>query len=78
MTDLEKAKEMVKALNVEYEKIRDAYRLFVKNTKEATDLIIKYPDIFIDYEITKGKMDDVFLMVTGKSLVEGGIKWVQF
>lgn len=66
--------EMVKALNVEYEKIRDAYRLFVKNTKEATDLIIKYPDIFIDYEITKGKMDDVFLMVTGKSLVEGGIK----
>ena len=66
--------EMVKALNEEYEKIRDAYRLFVKNTKEATDLIIKYPDIFIDYEITKGKMDDVFLMVTGKSLVEGGIK----
>lgn len=64
----------IKALNVEYEKIRDAYRLFVANTKEATALIVKYPDIFIDYEITKGKMDDVFLMVTGKSLIEGGTK----
>ena len=27
--------------------------------------------IFKDYEITKGKMDDVFLAVTGKSLIGG-------
>ena len=26
---------------------------------------------FSDYEITKGKMDDVFLAVTGKALVGG-------
>ena len=32
-----------------------------------------YPDLFIDYEITKGKMDDVFLSITGKAL-EGGNK----
>ena len=29
------------------------------------------PSLFRDYEITKGKMDDVFLAVTGKKL-EGG------
>jgi len=29
---------------------------------------MNYPSIFIDYEITKGKMDDVFLSVTGKAL----------
>ena len=63
----------VKSLGFNYEKIKDAYRLFIPNTKTATELIIKYPNLFIDYEITKGKMDDVFLSVTGKAL-EGGNK----
>lgn len=58
----------VKTLGVDYEQIRDAFRLAVPNTAAATQLIIKYPDIFQDYEITKGKMDDVFLAVTGKKL----------
>lgn len=57
-----------KSLGVKYEKIKDAYRLFVPNTKTATELIVKQPSIFRDYEITKGKMDDVFLAVTGKRL----------
>ena len=28
---------------------------------------LEKPELFRDYEITKGKMDDVFLAVTGKS-----------
>ncbi len=59
----------VKRLNIPYEKIKDAFRLSVANTKQATKLILKYPELFNDYEITKGKMDDVFLAVTGKTLV---------
>ena len=66
--------ETVKALGTEYEQIRDAYRLSVPNTAKATELIIKHPDIFLDYEITKGKMDDVFLNVTGKKLEGGAAK----
>lgn len=66
--------EIIKKLNLKYEKIRDAYRVSIANTREATKLINKYPDVFIDYEITKGKMDDVFLNVTGKSLVGGDSK----
>ncbi len=62
------SEEDVKQLGTEYEAIRDAYRIFVPNTQAATELIIKYPQIFTDYEITKGKMDDVFLAVTGKQL----------
>ena len=58
----------VKTLGAEYEKLHDAYRLSVPNTAKATELIIKHPDVFLDYEITKGKMDDVFLNVTGKKL----------
>ena len=56
----------VKKLGLPYEVIRDACRVSVPDTAAATELIIKYPEIFKDYEITKGKMDDVFLSVTGK------------
>ena len=51
-----------------YTKLQGAVRIAVKDTKEATELILKYPDVFTDYEIVKGKMDDVFLAVTGKKL----------
>lgn len=63
--------EVVKKLGLEYEVIRDAFRILVPNTAKATELITKHPDIFIDYEVTKGKMDDVFLSVTGKKLTGG-------
>lgn len=58
----------VKTLNTPYTFERDAYRIAVKNTALATELIVKHPEIFKDYEITKGGMDDVFLAVTGKNL----------
>lgn len=61
----------IKQLNAPYEEIRDAYRVSVPNTAAATELILKYPEIFKDYEITKGKMDEVFLSVTGKKLTGG-------
>ena len=63
--------EQVKTLGADYEAIRDAYRVFVPDTAAATELILRYPEIFRDYEITKGKMDDVFLAVTGKKLTGG-------
>lgn len=65
------AEDQAKLLSKPYEKLRDAYRISVANTSEATDLILHYPELFVDYEITKGKMDDVFLSVTGKSLTGG-------
>ncbi|HBN38903.1 MAG TPA: ABC transporter [Ruminococcaceae bacterium] len=64
----------VKQLGRPYEKMRDSYRVSVENTEKATELILRYPDVFTDYEIVKGKMDDVFLSVTGKKLVGGESK----
>ncbi len=62
----------IASLGADYEQIRpDVFRISVPNTKAATELIVKNPELFTDYEITKGKMDDVFLAVTGKKL-EGG------
>ena len=66
------AKEaQISRLGAPYEAIRDAYRISVPNTAAATELILQYPELFRDYEITKGKMDDVFLAVTGKKLIGG-------
>lgn len=61
----------VQALQHPYTTLRDGYRIAVANTAEATALILENPALFTDYEITKGKMDDVFLAVTGKKLTEG-------
>ena len=55
-------------LKLPYTKIRDGFKIEVENTSIATDLIIKNKEIFKDYEIIKGKMDDVFLNATGSNL----------
>ena len=60
--------EQVQVLNKPYEKIRDGWSVAVADTKEATSLILANPALFVDYEIVKGRMDDVFLAVTGKTL----------
>lgn len=60
--------EIVRSLGVPYEAASDGYRLAVANTAEATKLILSRPEVFLDYEISKGKMDDVFLAATGKTL----------
>lgn len=63
--------DRVKQLGLKYKPIRDAYKIAIKDTASATQLILQHSDVFVDYEITKGRMDDVFLEVTGKKLVGG-------
>lgn len=65
------SEEEIKKLGKPYEALRDAFRVSVKDTVEARELVINNPTLFTDFEITKGKMDDVFLSVTGKKLVGG-------
>lgn len=65
------APESVSMLGLPTEQLSGAVRLSVPDTAAATGLIIAHPELFNDYEITKGKMDDVFLAVTGKKLTGG-------
>ena len=67
------SEDNINNLGLPFEKIRDAVRVSVPDTRAATQLILEHPELFSDYEITKGKMDDVFLAVTGKKLT-GGVK----
>ena len=62
--------EQAEKLGVPFEPVANGCRLFVPNTAQATALIVENSALFVDYEITKGKMDDVFLAVTGKKLRE--------
>ena len=61
----------VKMLQAPYTALPGAFRVSVPSTQAATDMILRHPEVFRDYEIVKGKMDDVFLAVTGRKL-EGG------
>lgn len=60
--------EEIKQLNLKYTKIHNCFKIEIPNTSFATKLIYNYPELFQDYEIIKGKMDDVFLQVTGQNL----------
>mgnify|MGYP000228925912 CR=1 FL=1 len=61
----------VAALGLPYEKVGAALQIAVPDTRTATQLILQQPELFTDYEIIKGRMDDVFLAVTGKNM--GGV-----
>lgn len=62
--------DVVKSLHQDYIKTLDGYQIKVTSTAQATKLILAYPNVFQDYEVIKGNMDDVFLTATGKVLGE--------
>ena len=62
------SKEEIVLLGLPFSEIPNGYRIEVANTYEATKLIINNPNLFKDYEVIKGKMDDVFLNATGIKL----------
>ena len=61
----------VRALGYPVEVLPDALRVAVPDTRAVTELIVQNPALFCDYEVVKGRMDDVFLAATGKNLPAG-------
>ena len=51
-----------------YDGEQGAYRIRIENTEAAKQLMQRYPQYTGDIEILKGKMDDVFLNVTGRNM----------
>ena len=58
---------LLKAYNLEFERVGDAYKIKIKDSRQALEITNKHTEI-VDFEIIKGNMDDVFLTVTGKRL----------
>lgn len=58
----------VKQLNMSYEVINDGFRIKINSPKVAAKLIQDNLGLFNDFEVVKGKMDDVFLNATGRNI----------
>lgn len=65
--------EMIVREELSVEEKEDYAVIEVPSVAEAKRLILNYPDAFGDFEVEKGKMDDVFLKVTGKQLQGGDL-----
>jgi multidrug/hemolysin transport system ATP-binding protein len=61
----------VAALELPYTAVAGGYRIALESTAAVCALMQRHPALFADFEVTKGKMDDVFLAVTGKRLMGG-------
>lgn len=66
----EKLEKLLIKKELQYQIEHNYFKIAVKDSKEALQIIIPNEALFEDFEIVKGKMDDVFLNVTGKKLGE--------
>lgn len=68
--DSEALETRLRQLALPFTRERDVFVLAVAGTAQAKALLLQHPDLFADFEVLKGNMDDVFLKVTGKHLRE--------
>lgn len=62
--------KVLKKNKFKYLENKEYFEIEVDSTKNARDIIVNNPDLFEDFEVIKGKMDNVFLNVTGKDIKE--------
>ena len=67
---LNEAEKIFNAIGFPLKRERDFLEVEINNTANVVEYINKYPQIFTDFEVLKGNMDNVFLKVTGKSIKE--------
>ena len=69
-SNLDKAEKIFTKLGCPVKRERDFMEVEIAHTSEVTKYMTQYPDVFIDFEVLKGNMDNVFLKVTGKNIKE--------
>lgn len=63
--------EGIKSLGHPYTYNKDHYTIRVNHPGVVKEMILQKPELFNDFELVKGRMDDVFLNVTGNKLPGG-------
>lgn len=66
----EEAETLLATSDYKLKRERNYLEVELKSTSEVAAIFKKYPQIFDDFEVLKGNMDNVFLKVTGKDLME--------
>lgn len=67
---MKKNEEFEKEIDREVSYNGEYYRINIKDSEDAKEILAKYGKYLTDFEILKGDMDDVFLTITGKRLGE--------
>ncbi len=55
----------VKKTGLKYKKIPEGYALELPSLSLVTKMVVDFPELFTDFEVIKGQMDDVFINATG-------------
>ena len=63
--------EDIKSLGHSYTYNKDHYTIRINHSGVVKEMILQKPEMFNDFELVKGRMDDVFLNVTGNKLLGG-------
>ena len=63
--------EDIKSLGYPYTYNKDHYTIRINHSGVVKEMILQKPEMFNDFELVKGRMDDVFLNVTGNKLPGG-------
>ncbi|MDE7330182.1 MAG: ABC transporter ATP-binding protein [Clostridia bacterium] len=67
---IDEAEKVLRSLGLSVRKERDFIEAELESTAEVAGIFKANPQIFEDFEVLKGNMDNVFLKVTGKNLKE--------
>lgn len=67
------AYSLLKRKGLEYSSKDDSLIVPIENSLSVRGLVQECPEAFVDFELIKGRMDDVFLNVTGKDLRKEGM-----
>ena len=55
---------------IRYQKTEDCLNIYSKDTHEIIDILTAFKESILDFEATKGSLNDVFLKVTGREIRE--------
>ena len=65
MADIER---ILNSKNMKYTFTKETVKIPVKSTFAALPIVNELKDYIFDFEVQKGKMDDLFVAVTGKEI----------
>ncbi len=69
-SNLNQAEKALTELGLPIKRERDYLEAELESTAYVSKIFKLYPELFVDFEVLKGNMDNVFLKVTGKDLRE--------
>jgi daunorubicin resistance ABC transporter ATP-binding subunit len=62
--------EHLNSQSIKYKQEDNVFTIYSNDTNEIIELITEFKDVIVDFETTKGTLNDVFLAITGKEIRE--------